>query len=76
MDEIFLNAQFRHKIVIQKNDTTNWTMQTHEVVDLDIKKSFEESCAWMKRLIVDNQTILDRMASELLQSDTLSKGRD
>ena len=76
MDKIFLNAQFRHKIVIQKNDTTNWTMQTHEVVDSDIKKPPHESRAWVKVLIVDIQTILDRMASELLQSDTLSKGRD
>ena len=38
MDTIFLNAQFRHQVVIQNDDTTNWTMQTHEVVDSDIKK--------------------------------------
>jgi ATP-dependent metalloprotease len=60
-------------IVVHCNDGAEWGSQTREIVDSEIKRLLDESCSRVRLILAENRHILDRLASALLQSETLTR---
>ncbi|CAD8076171.1 unnamed protein product [Paramecium sonneborni] len=59
-------------ISIDHNSDNKTSTQFNYMVDLEVKKLLDDSYARVKRLLTDNEDMLQKVAFELLQKETLS----